>query len=75
MKCIVPGCKGDVSESPSKLLRTGCASSAPAHSCGTCGRLYWSSGYPVFNRQNHAAFLEGGVVVNRSTDGREMSRL
>jgi hypothetical protein len=73
--CKVPGCGGQISENPTVILQTGCRSSAPVHSCIKCGRLHWSAGNLVFNRQNHAAFLEGDNVVNRDEAGHEMSRL
>ena len=74
MKCKMQGCSGDISETSTVSLRTSCASFSPAHSCDECGRIYWPDGRPVFNRQDHAAFLEGNGIVHKNQSGLEMSR-
>lgn len=75
MTCKISGCGGQVSEKPTVNLKTGCSSVGSAHSCNKCGRLHWADGSLVFNRQNHAAFLEGDSVINKDEAGQEMSRL
>jgi hypothetical protein len=74
MNCKIAGCRGKISDIPSVSLQTSCISAALANACNACGRLYWPNGNPIFNRQGHAAFLEGGNVVNRNEEGMEMSR-
>lgn len=75
MKCSVEGCLGEISKTPSVHLRTGCRGGESAYACNMCGRLHWANSEPVFNRQEHAAFLENGIVINRDENGQEMSRL
>lgn len=66
MNCKMSGCSGKVNvDQVVASLRVGCSSFSPVHACDTCGRLYWSLGGLVFNRQGDAAFVEKGSIVNK----------
>jgi len=75
MKCQnESGCEGLLDETQIVPLRVGCAGFAQSFVCAVCGRLHWSSGKPVSNRQGLRAFLERDELVNRNADGAEIGR-
>ena len=76
MKCENEvACDGVVDESTRVSLQVSCVACNVAFACSKCGRLHWPNGVPVYNRQNHRAFLEEGTIVNRDAGGVEQSRL
>lgn len=64
MKCQEDGCPGIVNPEIAVSLRVTCRDTQDAYPCSTCGRLHWQGGEPVFNRQEHRAFLREGKVVH-----------
>lgn len=65
MKCPEKDCKGEIDFSIPVFLQNRCSplSFSTAYPCKGCGRLYWRSGQPVFNRAGDKGFLEDGKVV------------
>jgi len=69
MGCKEEDCTGTIDWTKRISLQTGCRSTSPAFPCAECGRLHWSSGEMVFNRQEGRVFLEDGCLVLRNEDG------
>lgn len=67
-------CNGTVNMNRMALVHVGCAAKTLVFACPICNRLHFESGNPVFNHQDHRAFLENGCVVNRDENGVEQSR-
>ena len=74
MNCKQKGCSGDLSTGRTVPVRTGCESFRQGLACPSCGRVHFSDGALVFNRQHHEVFLAGDDIVNRDKDGAEQSR-
>ncbi|OGG37803.1 hypothetical protein A2110_01800 [Candidatus Jorgensenbacteria bacterium GWA1_54_12] len=69
MNCDGRGCTGVIDESVLIPLQTGCHSATPAHPCGTCGLLYFSSGGAAMSRSGEGgAFLVDREVIIKEVD-------
>lgn len=65
-ECKEVGCNGNVAEKASFTIRVGCFCSEETFACKKCGRLHYSSGNLVFNRDGERAFLtEDNLIVLR----------
>lgn len=76
MKCKEKDCKGELQTKKPIKLRISCEKSDIAYSCIACGRLYWPSGEPIFNRSDEKPYWnwERERIENRDSKGNIMDQ-
>jgi hypothetical protein len=67
MKCTEKDCDGEIDRQLKVDEITGCGGCCStieghAYACNRCGRLHWFDGWPVFNENGKAFFVNKEVV-------------